>query len=143
MYQHVQFIRSDKEAGGLLLGRDLLGTKTLVIDKVTQPFPNERRSRFRCHRSDRHMIFAQKYWKQENLTGQILGLWHTHPESEPTPSSADIKDWKKQLRSIKNTPGILIFFIIGLESIGCWYGQLASTKIHFIDYQPTIELKNE
>lgn len=143
IYQHVQFKSHDEEAGGLLLGRDLLVSKTLVIDKITQPFPNEKRSRFRCHRGKQHMLFAEAYWKKEKRTGQVLGLWHTHPESQPTPSPVDIKDWKRQLRSIKNTPGLLIFFIVGLESIGCWYGRLNSTKIQFISYQPTIALKNE
>jgi integrative and conjugative element protein (TIGR02256 family) len=143
IYQNVQFKPRDKEAGGLLLGRDLLDSNTLVIDKITQPFPNEKRSRYRCHRGKQHMLFAEKYWKQENSTGQILGLWHTHPESEPTPSPTDIEDWKNQLRSIKNTSDVLVFFIIGFESIGCWYGCLNSNKIHFIAYQPTIELKNE
>lgn len=131
IFQHVQFKLQDKEAGGLLLGRDLVAGNSLVIDKITQPFCQEKRTRFTVFRGAKHMDHARKYWKMEDRTGQILGLWHTHPETKPVPSNVDLKDWKKQLKSIKNTPQILLFLIVGTKYMGCWYGILGSKTIQY------------
>jgi len=142
LYSHIQFDPTSKEAGGLLLGRDLYNSNSLIIDKVTFPFPEENRSRFHCYRGEKHMTVAKKYWKAESKTGQILGLWHTHPEQSPTPSQCDLNDWKKQLSSVKNTPELLFFLILGIEKMGVWYGRLGTTEIHELPFQLTRDINN-
>ena len=72
------------EAGGVLLGRHLLDSEDLVVDKVTTPQKTDRRSRFGFFRSKRHQMLAQNRWDNEANTIAYLGLWHTHPEDNPT-----------------------------------------------------------
>lgn len=108
------------EAGGALLGRHLLDTDDIVVDEVTTPQKSDRRSRFSFFRSKKHGVIAQSRWLEEASTLAYLGLWHTHPESDPTPSGVDRNDWNQALSSDTFDGDRLFFPIVGIERIRVW-----------------------
>lgn len=58
-----------------------------------------------------------------------LGEWHTHPQSRPTPSYIDKQSWKRLVkRSITESP-IVIFLIIGIETIELLIGNKSDSKL--------------
>ncbi|MDO9103068.1 MAG: Mov34/MPN/PAD-1 family protein [Candidatus Nitrotoga sp.] len=108
------------EAGGVLLGRHLLDSEDVVVDEVTVPQSSDRRTRFSFFRSKKHEVIAIERWQAEASTLAYLGLWHTHPEDSPTPSSVDRNDWEQAV--VKDTfNGPRLFFpIVGREEIRVW-----------------------
>lgn len=108
------------EAGGVLLGRHLIDSEDVVVDEVTTPQKSDRRSRFRFFRSKRHNAVAQQRWVNESSTTAYLGLWHTHPEANPTPSCVDRQDWDKAVAQDTFDGERLFFPIVGTECIRVW-----------------------
>lgn len=113
---------SAKEAGGILLGRHLKNEKDLVIDEVTAPQPEDRRSRFKFFRSFAHQNIARQRWVDAQKTCAYIGLWHTHPEPDPTPSATDLRDWKRALLKHSYQGENLYFVIVGQRVIRVWEG---------------------
>ncbi len=112
-----------REAGGILLGRHILGCKDIVIDEVTCPAPADHRLRLSFHRSQvYHQQVIDERWRISRGTCQYLGEWHTHPEAFPTPSSVDFSDWHRRLRVDRFTGGALLFIIIGTAEVRVWEG---------------------
>lgn len=108
------------EAGGILLGRYLLDTEDIVVDEVTTPQKTDRRSRFSFFRSKKHGLIAQSRWSEQASTLAYLGLWHTHPEPDPTPSGVDRQDWRQALSTDAFHGDRLFFPIVGIERIRVW-----------------------
>lgn len=108
------------EAGGVLLGRHLLDSRDVVVDDVTTPQVADRRSRFGFFRSRRHEALAQERWRQQAGTSAYLGLWHTHPEPDPTPSTVDYRDWQQAVAGDSFEGDRLFFPIVGTNSIRVW-----------------------
>lgn len=108
------------EAGGVLLGRYLLDSDDIVVDEVTTPQASDRRSRFAFFRSRRHGLIAQNRWLEEASTLAYLGLWHTHPELDPSPSGVDRDDWQRALNSDTFEGDQLFFPIVGIDLIRVW-----------------------
>lgn len=108
------------EAGGVLLGRHLLDSHDVVVDEVTTPQASDRRSRFSFFRSRLHETLARERWQMQSSTMAYLGLWHTHPESDPMPSGIDRHDWTQAV-SRDNYEGNRLFFpIVGTQWIRVW-----------------------
>lgn len=110
----------DCEAGGVLLGRHLLDSHDVVVDEVSTPQNADRRSRFSFFRSSKHEQVARLRWLQEHNTSAYLGLWHTHPERDPTPSAVDRNDWKQAVDGDTYEGDRLFFPIIGTHCIRVW-----------------------
>lgn len=110
----------DCEAGGVILGRHLLDSCDVVVDEVTLPQNSDLRGRFSFFRSSKHEFEAHKRWVEEERTMAYLGLWHTHPEPDPTPSDVDRRDWMQAVSSDTFEGNRLFFSIIGSRSIGIW-----------------------
>ncbi len=110
------------EAGGVLLGKLLDSDGAGVIEALTLPGKGDRQSRFGFFRSGRHHREARRYWQKTDQTGAYLGLWHTHPEAVPTPSSIDMDDWRRALRKDLYPGQGLLFVIVGIDAIGLWIG---------------------
>ena len=108
------------EAGGVLLGRHLLGSEHTVIDEVTIPQRTDRRGRCRFFRSKKHETLARRRWQEQMSTMAYLGLWHTHPEDDPTPSSIDRTDWQQTVARDTFEGNHLFFPIIGRRHIRVW-----------------------
>lgn len=110
----------DCEAGGVLLGRHLLDSHDVVVDEVSTPQNSDRRSRFGFFRSSRHEHLARQRWLQQESTSAYLGLWHTHPEVDPTPSSVDRRDWQQAVSGDTFEGDRLFFPIVGTRNIRIW-----------------------
>ncbi|MBQ0746514.1 MAG: Mov34/MPN/PAD-1 family protein [Marinobacter sp.] len=110
------------EAGGTLLGKLLVEDGSGVVEYLTLPGKGDRQSRFGFFRSRRHQREGLRYWQANDETGVYLGLWHTHPEATPKPSSVDLADWRRAVsEDVYHGKGI-IFVIVGTDSIGFWHG---------------------
>ncbi|UPU01408.1 Mov34/MPN/PAD-1 family protein (plasmid) [Bradyrhizobium barranii subsp. apii] len=110
---------SDREAGGILLGR-YRGPHVEVL-KCTTPMPEDRRTRFGFVRQDKgHQEIASRDWFESGGAVNFVGEWHTHPERHPTPSWVDRRSWRKQLRRHKSDP--LVFIIVGTAATYCEIG---------------------
>ncbi len=108
------------EAGGVLLGRHLLDSHDVVVDEVSTPQNGDRRSRFGFFRSSKHERVARQRWMDENSTSAYLGLWHTHPERDPTPSVVDQHDWKQAIADDTYEGDRLFFPIVGTHCMRVW-----------------------
>lgn len=108
------------EAGGVMLGRHLLESDDVVVDEVTTPQNKDKRSRFGFFRSTNHNLVAQEKWKLSDETLAYLGLWHTHPEDDPTPSGVDRHDWEKAVEMHAFHGDRLFFPIVGRKHIRVW-----------------------
>lgn len=109
------------EAGGVLLGRELIGSGHLVVDALTVPTRADRRSRFffwRDKETTQEKIDAA--WRESLGARNYLGEWHTHPEAHPTPSSADRSTWTKIAKRAVYESSRLVFVIVGIESTRAW-----------------------
>lgn len=110
----------DREAGGVLMGRHLLDSHDVVVDEVSTPQDTDRCSRCNFFRSRKHEQVARQRWLQEHNTSAYLGLWHTHPERDPTFSSVDRNDWQQAVVSDIFEGERLFFPIVGTHSIRVW-----------------------
>jgi integrative and conjugative element protein (TIGR02256 family) len=110
----------NSEAGGVLLGRHLLDSHDVVVDRVTTPQKSDRRSRYSFFRSRRHEDLARECWEDQSNTMAYLGLWHTHPEADPTPSSVDRNDWSQAVSRDAYEGSRLFFPIVGTKCIRVW-----------------------
>lgn len=109
-----------REAGGILMGRHLLDSHDLVVDDVSTPQDSDRRGRCNFFRSRKHELVAHQRWLQEHNTSAYLGLWHTHPERDPAPSSVDRGDWQQAVANDTYEGDRLFFPIVGTHRIRVW-----------------------
>jgi integrative and conjugative element protein (TIGR02256 family) len=120
MLAFAQVLPGNSEAGGVLLGRHLIDSMDVVVDEVTVPQKSDRRSRYSFFRSRMHEDVAVSRWVQQKTTLAYLGLWHTHPEDDPVPSSVDQNDWRKAVASDSYEGNQLFFPIVGTRRIRVW-----------------------
>lgn len=111
-----QYKRSDNEAFGILIGSLDLDSKTILVEKCTEPYEGDCSTRRSFTlKSKRHQEILDLEFDKSEGTRFYLGTWHTHPENTPTPSSIDIKDWKKCRKRNKGKP-VFVFAIVGIVS---------------------------
>jgi len=122
MRQYVQDAPEKAEAGGILLGRHILGTDDIIVDDVTVPMPGDRRSRFQFFRARRwHQEAINRAWQESSGTCAYLGEWHTHPERYPMLSLVDRLRWQQKLLRDRFTEPIF-FVIVGIAEVRVWEG---------------------
>lgn len=104
-----------QEIGGILMGK-IVGSK-IYVQKASIPTPFDKSSRFSFNR---HKKSAQLFIDYEflNSSGTVIyiGEWHTHPESNPTPSGVDLRMIKNQFKENIINEDFLLMVIIGLKS---------------------------
>jgi integrative and conjugative element protein (TIGR02256 family) len=108
------------EAGGILLGyrRDV----HLHIVIATPPGPSDTWSRFRFRRDDEsHARIALAAWSNSGETIDYLGEWHTHPESDPRPSTLDLAEWRK-ICARRKEPMLFLIQGTGRQWVGVGFG---------------------
>ena len=121
--QYIQDTPEKAEAGGILLGRHILGTDDIIVDNVTVPMPGDRRSHFQFFRAHRrHQEAIDQAWRESSGTCTYLGEWHTHPERCPVPSLVDRWNWKQKLLRDRFTEPIF-FAIVGITEVRVWEGR--------------------
>jgi integrative and conjugative element protein (TIGR02256 family) len=105
------------ESGGILLG--YRRGPHLHVSAATVPQPGDRQSRFSFDRQERsHQRLATAHWRDTGEAGDYLGEWHTHPESQPTPSDIDTKAWL-DVTIRRDVP--MLFVILGTRT-SLWLG---------------------
>lgn len=121
------------ESGGVLLGRYIIGSLDVIVDKLTQPMQRDEQSRLRFYRDARkHQQAIDQFWSESEGTCHYLGEWHTHPELVPSPSSQDLCDWQRRLYEDKFDSHSLFFVIVGIDVINIWEGMRESLNIHLL-----------
>jgi integrative and conjugative element protein (TIGR02256 family) len=98
----------------------LLDSQDVVVDDVSTPQESDRRSRFSFFRSAKHEQLARQRWIEQKSTSAYLGLWHTHPETDPIPSSVDRCDWIQAVSRDTFEGDRLFFPIVGTKNLRIW-----------------------
>jgi len=130
MEAYQQIDRNSSEGGGVLLGRFILNSKNIVVDKVTVPMIGDKRTRSGFIRGEKmHQRIIESSWRKSEGRCNYLGEWHTHPEMYPTPSGQDIKNWKEILSSRIFSSLYLYFVIVGTRETRIWEGNSRTKKI--------------
>ncbi|MBL4672367.1 MAG: Mov34/MPN/PAD-1 family protein [Arenicella sp.] len=104
------------------MGRIFLKSGDYIVDEITTPKNSDRQSRYTFFRSKSHHDIALKSWQDSDGQCLYLGLWHSHPESNPIPSKVDYSDWKNALKKGQYEGHSLLFLIMGMTNLGCWQG---------------------
>ena len=123
-----KFLRVDsgtREAGGILLGyrRD----PHIEILAATLPARGDQRRRFSFVRAGcSHQRAATRAWRDSEHRVDYVGEWHTHPESNPSPSAVDRHELVR--RSIEHRDDFLVELILGFDAV--WFG-MAGRK-HYV-----------
>jgi integrative and conjugative element protein (TIGR02256 family) len=129
MRQYIQDEPDKLEAGGVLLGRHILGTNDIIVDYITTPLQGDKRSRTRFfRRRQRHQQVIDQTWQESKGTCTYLGEWHTHPELSPLPSLLDRLEWQRKLIFDQFTEPIF-FVIVGIEETRVWEGRHFSLPV--------------
>ncbi|WP_417237440.1 MULTISPECIES: Mov34/MPN/PAD-1 family protein [Flavobacteriaceae] len=103
------------EMGGILLGK-IVGNKIYVL-KASIPTSFDKSSRFSFNRHKKSaQLFIDYEFLNSNGTIIYIGEWHTHPESNPTPSGPDLRMIKNQFKENIINEDFLLMVIIGLKS---------------------------
>lgn len=111
--RYIQNDNTKPESGGLLLG--YRHGNNFEIIKVTEPQSKDIQRKTYFERNDsNHLSIFFRINKHSNKKISFLGEWHTHPESNPIPSSLDLNEWQK---TKDNNTESLVFCILGTENI--------------------------
>ena len=121
MYGHAQRWPWQKEAGGEIFSAapDAAG---LIVSSATGPSPGDRRSR---HAWNPNIASSDKNRQTEFAAGRhAVGLWHTHPQQSPSPSSLDHSTTLEYLDAFRGERSRYLMIIIGNHgtppSMGVW-----------------------
>lgn len=128
MSKYIQ-CKSKYESGGILIGSILIEGKTIEINDCTEPIDLDKSSRCGFYRSNKHNELLERKWIDSNYRKMYLGEWHTHPQSRPTPSHVDKQSWKRLIKSSITESPIVIFLIIGIETMEIWIGNKNDNKL--------------
>lgn len=123
----VQITRDIPESCGYLLGYKDKDTKNITISDVTMPAKNDFRNRFYCILKDISHKLTLKI--QANYKNFYMGVWHTHPQTTPSPSGIDWNDWNKTLLEDKTGSEYAFFIIVGTINFRIWVGNFDDKSI--------------
>lgn len=134
LHKFRQIDTSNKEAGGILLGRFILDSSNIIIDKVTSPQSKDRRSRFSFEKLDSyHQYRINNEWTESEGKINFIGEWHSHPESHPNPSFLDIKEWKRKSKEDVYDHEFLVFIIVGVKTVNAWIVKRLNQKVEKLE----------
>jgi len=115
------------EGGGYVLGYEHKGTNNISLEFVTHPQPLDIRSRINfCLRDPLH---KQLLLKARTRKSFYMGVWHTHPQTVPYPSTKDLEDWNDTLIKDKTASDYVFFLIAGREGTRIWVGDFKTKHI--------------
>lgn len=103
------------ESGGILLGT--VHEHGMLITHATAPSRLDRRlPTFFSREAHGHRAVAMRLWRASGGTTRYLGDWHTHPQDVPSPSSIDLKEWRK-LAVARNDERPALSVIVGRKAM--------------------------
>lgn len=127
MENWIQDTDEKTEAGGFIVGYQHLGTENVTLEDISQPYGLDKRSRLSFGiRDPKHQIFLKENIRKKSY---YMGVWHTHPQMIPGPSSIDWKDWYDTLEVDRTGCEYIFFIIAGIKEIRVWVGDFKSKKI--------------
>lgn len=136
MWQHAQLEPGAIEAGGVLLGRELLTTGDLIVDTVSVPMAGDLGTTTSFFRSARaHQRLILEVWQRSEGTCGYLGEWHTHAEAWPAPSIIDRMEWKRRLVDDVVDARFSLFLVVGTRGLGAWLGDRQRTRVRALGYR--------
>jgi len=110
MYAHVQRRCWHKEAGGEIY-TVALDNCALIITTATGPNPGDRRGR---HSFNPDITATTRHREVQFAHDQhAVGLWHTHPEAQPSPSGQDKKTTEEYLEAFRDDRDRYLMVILG------------------------------
>lgn len=107
--RHAQRKRGMKESVGQLFTRDLTSTR-IVVEVATVLLPSSASWARICFDTKRAMAEREAMFEQGL---HCIGLWHTHPESAPRPSSEDRTLAREHSLAAQPELSGLVFAIMG------------------------------
>lgn len=115
------------EAGGYVVGYQHCGTQNVTLEYISHPYMLDNRKRFSfAMRDPRHKIFLLNNMRRKSF---YMGVWHTHPQIIPEPSSIDWKDWYETLEVDKTGCEYVFFVIAGVKEMRVWVGNFKNKNI--------------
>lgn len=132
-----QHQKDSTEAAGFLLGYQNKTTGNITVADITEPQPRDFRTRCFCMIKD-----ATHYQKIKNSVAHknfYIGVWHTHPQAVPEPSTVDWKDWHEAICKDKSGANYIIFIILGTSSFRVWVGDPVTKNIVEIQESPSFD----
>jgi len=115
------------ESGGYIVGYQHKRTGNISLEKVSHPYLMDVKNRVRFDIRDlRHKLFLKKVKRHKSY---YMGVWHTHPQCVPIPSSIDWNDWYETMQMDKTGCEYVFFLIVGTDVIRAWVGDFQTRKI--------------
>jgi len=126
---------TSQEAGGQLFG--VLDKENIYLKYISTPKKTDVRSRFEYvpDRNKEKQEIAEMFKKGLNY----IGDWHTHADSQPMPSSTDLKSIKDCFKKSKHQLNFFIMIIVGNGNLP----ESLSITIHNSNGFNKLELLNE
>lgn len=134
IHPYIQSDRKKPESGGVMMGRYIIDSRDVVIDKITFPMPGDQATRTTFFRKKHaHQVAIDREWDASNHTCTYLGEWHTHPEPFPSPSCIDHYNWKRKLKKDIIDSDSLFFLIVGTSELRMWEGHKSLRTISMLE----------
>lgn len=123
----LQIDPTDLEAGGFLVGYKDYKSGNISLDGLSHPYILDIRNRIHFNIVDsKHKSFLLRAKAQRSY---YMGVWHTHPQTIPEPSSIDWEDWNETLKVDRTACEYVFFIIAGTEGARVWVGDFIAKKI--------------
>lgn len=127
----IQLESNSPESGGYIVGYQHENTNNISLERVSNPGIEDVSSRGRFSLKDpKHYFFLTKQEMQKSF---YMGVWHTHPEDIPTPSSIDWNDWTNSVKLEQSGSKYIFFVIAGRKETRIWAGDTMTGKIVELD----------
>lgn len=129
MYGYAQRRFLSCEAGGQLFS-PVVHRPIVEVTHLSGPNSRDRRSR---HKLDWDVPQADADRANHFSEGRhVIGLWHTHPEANPSPSVQDEKTTRQFLKALAGNMQGFLLVIVGNQgetpNMGVWVAQEGSRK---------------
>ncbi len=125
MYANAQRWPWQKEAGGELFCSEP-DAEGVIVCSATGPNPGDRRSRYAWNPDT--LASDRNRQAEYHLGRHPIGLWHTHPETHPSPSALDRQTTLEYLESYRRDRSWYLMVTIGNRgtplAMDVWVGTL-------------------
>lgn len=134
MSEWLQDNHDKPESGGYIIGYQHKDTGNIVLESVSVPQKLDKKTRIRFDIKDPlHNLFLKRAQRNKSY---YMGVWHTHPQDIPVPSSIDWEDWKQTLAVDKTGSEYIFFIIAGTVGTRVWVGNKNENTITEIEECP-------
>lgn len=131
MYKWLQRDNDSPESGGYIVGYQHEETGNVSLEKISYPYTGDYSNRVRFTIKDpQHQLFLLKERMRKSY---YMGVWHTHPEDYPIPSSTDWEDWNSSIKKEISGCDYIFFIIAGRKQVRIWAGDVCSKSIAEIE----------